>query len=413
MRLPIIPFGSRPLMKQKPLMKGSDVRHLQQALKHLGSFNASIDGVYGYETFQAVKKFQKAFNLQQSGALDKKEYEILKKLMQCGINRWHTIRRDHSYSGYSPVPVPTQLTISRTWRISDIIGLSCSTDRLIVTTRKRVLAINLQSGTQFWKSKELFPKGQSTISDGQVFVPVHTLEKVDLYSGKSQKSINADIFTSPVAARGNRIYAPSQGNLYNLDRKGNVLWKYGTSGAYSTSPTLGYDLVYFASYDRHIYCLDEKGVLYWKTKISDIIQIPLTLWDSKIFTVSRDSWISALNPLVGNIIWRKKISDEEFMMPAFHQDFMLLVNLKGEVIALSFQRAEVKWMIDLPAVPTTSPIICKDSFFIGTEQGLMAYNIETLENKRYFEDEKITAIVPGAMSLFVATEHELVKLSPE
>ena len=70
-------------------------------------------------------------------------------------------------------------------------------------------------------------------------------------------------------------------------------------------------------------------------------------------------------------------------------------------------------MIDLPAIPTTSPIICKDSFFIVTEQGLMAYNIATLENKRYLEAEKITAIVPASMSLFVATEHELVKYSPE
>ena len=79
LRLPIIPFGSRPLMKQKPLMKGSDVRCLQQALKHLGLFNARIDGVYGYETFQAVKKIQKAFNIQQSGALDER-IEILKGL---------------------------------------------------------------------------------------------------------------------------------------------------------------------------------------------------------------------------------------------------------------------------------------------------------------------------------------------
>ncbi|MGI5859546.1 MAG: PQQ-binding-like beta-propeller repeat protein [Tepidanaerobacteraceae bacterium] len=412
MKIPLVPFGSRPLKKQKPLIKGSDVRRVQQALKHLGFLNGKIDGVYGYETLQSVRKFQKAFNIKQRGIVDQEEFEILKELMQGGINKWHTIRRDYAYSGYSPVPILTQLTVSMTWRISDIIGLNCWTDRLIITTGRGVIAIELKSGAHLWKSKELFPEGPSTISEAWVMVPAHTLEILDLYSGKSQKSINEDIFTSQVAARGNRVYAPSRGNLYTFDRKGNVLWKCRTSGAYSTSPTLGYDLIYFASYDRHIYCFDEKGVLSWKTKTPDIIQLPLTLWDGKIFAVSQDAWISALNPLVGNTIWRKKISDEEFMMPAFHRDFMLLVNLKGEVTALSFQRAEVKWIIDLPAVPTTSPIVCKDAFFIGTEEGLVAYNIQTLEHKKYLEGEKITAIVPAALSLFVSTEQKLVKLSP-
>ncbi|MDD4570833.1 MAG: PQQ-binding-like beta-propeller repeat protein, partial [Tepidanaerobacteraceae bacterium] len=413
LRLPLIAFGSRPLNKQKPLIKGSDVRRLQQALKHLGFFNAHIDGVFGYETIQAVRKFQKAFNIKQKGIVDEEEFEILKELMQSGINNWHTTQKDYAHSGYCPVPILTQLTISWTRRIPDIIGLNCRAERLIVTTRKEVLAIDLKSGDKLWKSKEIFPEGPSTISEGRVMVPAHTLEILDIYSGKRQNSINADIFTLPVAARGKRIYAPSRGNLYTFDRKGNVLWKYGTLGAYSTSPTLGYDMVYFASYDRNVYCLDEKGVLYWKVKTPDIIQVPLTIWDGKIFALSRESWISAFNPLVGSTIWRKKFSDEEFIMPAFHQDFMLLVNLAGQVTALSFQRAEVKWVVDLPAVPTTSPIVCKNTFFIGTQEGLMAYNINTLGNKRYLEDEKITAIVPGAMSLFIATEQELVKLSPE
>ncbi|WP_213975574.1 peptidoglycan-binding domain-containing protein [Tepidanaerobacter acetatoxydans] len=61
MKLPVIPFGSRVLKKQKPLLKGSDVRHLQQALKRLGAFNARIDGVFGYETMQAVREFQRDY----------------------------------------------------------------------------------------------------------------------------------------------------------------------------------------------------------------------------------------------------------------------------------------------------------------------------------------------------------------
>ena len=176
---------------------------------------------------------------------------------------------------------------------------------------------------------------------------------------------------------------------------------------------MGYDLIYFASYDRNIYCLDNKGGLYWKTKISDIVKLPMAIWDGKIFAVSEDSWIFALNPLVGNIMWQKKFSDEEFLRPAFHPDFMLLVNYKGEVTALSYQSAMIKWVVELPATPTTSPVILKYTFFIGTEEGLMAYDVETLEPRRYLEGSKITAVLPAALGLFVSTEKKLVKLLPK
>lgn len=413
MRLPLIPFSSRTLKKQKPLIKGSDVRRLQQALKYLGFFNGRIDGIFGYETVVGVKEFQRVFHIKQSGIADEAEFEILKELMQGGINNWRTTQRDCAHSGYSPVPILTQLKISWAKHIPDIIGLNCLTDRLVVTTRKGVLTVKLKSGASIWRNEKIIPEGPSAVSNEQVIVPAHSLEILHLYSGKSQESLSMDTFDLPAAACGNRIYAPSRGILYTFDGRGNMLWKYGTSGAYSTSPTLGYDLVYFASYDRNIYCLDEKGVLYWKTKTPDIIQIPLALWEGNIFAVSRDSWISALNPLVGNIIWRKKFSDEEFFMPAFHRDSMLLANYKGEVTALGFQKAEIKWLIDLPAVPTTPPIVCKDTFCIGTGEGLMAYDIGTLKNKMYLEGEKITAIMSAGISLFAATERELIKLSPE
>ncbi|MGB3963867.1 MAG: peptidoglycan-binding domain-containing protein, partial [Tepidanaerobacteraceae bacterium] len=61
MSLPRVAFGSRQLKKQRPLIKGTDVRRLQQALKHLGFFRARVDGVFGYRTSEAVREFQSFF----------------------------------------------------------------------------------------------------------------------------------------------------------------------------------------------------------------------------------------------------------------------------------------------------------------------------------------------------------------
>ncbi len=412
MRLPFMPFGSRPLSKQKPLMKGSDVRRLQQVLKYLGFFNARIDGVFGYDTFSAVKEFQRFFNIKSKGIVDEEDYSVLRELMAVGINKWHMIQRDYAHSGYSPVPVPIKLKKCWARRIPDIIGLNCSADRLIVTTRQEVISFDFK-GSRLWKSKEIFPVAVSTISEGQVFVPAHQLTVLDIYSGKIQSNLKQDTFILPVTAKAGHIYAPSQGTLYAFNPKGSTIWQYKTAGAYCTSPAIGFDLIYFASFDKYIYCLDEKGLLYWKTKVSDIIENHLALWEGMVFAISRDSWIIALNPLTGKIIWQKKFFDEELKMPAFHKDFMLIVNNKGEASALSLQRAEIRWVVDLPSVPTTDPIICKDAFFVGTEEGLLAYDMRSLKFYKYLENKKISAVIPGNMGVFVATDQELIRLSRE
>jgi len=371
-----------------------------------------VDGVFGYKTAEAVRNFQSFFRLKQKGTVSDEEFEILKELMQAGINRWHAPRHNFAYTGYVPSPISTQLVIKKTWNIPGIIGLNSTSDRIIVTAKNHVTAVSLISGNILWKNSRLSPQAASVISEGQLIVPAQSLEILDLYSGKKVASFMEDIFTTSVAAKGNKIYASAGGTIYAFDRMGNVLWSYRTLGASCTSPTLGYDFIYFASYDRNIYCFDENGMSYWKTKISDIVKLPLAIWDGKIFAVTQDSWIIAINPLAGNVIWQKKFTDEEFLMPAFHPDFMLLVNCKGEAVALSFQSAQLKWATDLPAVPTTSPAVLKDTFFIGTEDGLVVCNIGNLECARYLEGEKIVAIVPTALSLFAATERQLVKLGP-
>ncbi|HHY42732.1 MAG TPA: PQQ-binding-like beta-propeller repeat protein [Thermoanaerobacterales bacterium] len=413
MNLPQYAFGSRQLKRQKPLIRGTDVRQLQQALKHMGFFRARVDGIFGYKTYEAVREFQRYFNLRQSGIVANDEINLLKEFVQMGINKWLTPWRDFAYSSYLPVSISAEPRLVRTWNISDIIALNSTSDRLIVTTKNQIFAISLISGDVLWKTARLFPEAPPVISEGQLLVPAQNLEILDLYSGKSLYSLDEDVFTTPVAVSNSKIYAPSGGAVYAFDRKGHVLWRYRTDGAFCTSPTLGYDLIFFASYDRNIYCLDDKGVLYWKTKISDIVKVPLALWDGKIFAVLQDAWICAINPLLGEILWQKKLPDEECMMPAFHPDFMVLVNYEGQVTALSFQSANIKWVIELPAAPTTSPIALKETLFIGTEEGLMAYDLKTLEYKQYLTGEKITALMPTALSLFVATDKRLAKLMPK
>ena len=66
------PFmGRRTLVKGE---KGGDVMYLQKRLKQLGLYDQGIDGIFGYATEQAVKKFQEQNRLPVTGQIGWREY---------------------------------------------------------------------------------------------------------------------------------------------------------------------------------------------------------------------------------------------------------------------------------------------------------------------------------------------------
>ena len=69
------PFmGRRRLVRGE---KGSDIMFLQKRLKQLGLYDQNADGVFGYTTEQAVKKFQVQNSLSVTGQVGWKEYVIM------------------------------------------------------------------------------------------------------------------------------------------------------------------------------------------------------------------------------------------------------------------------------------------------------------------------------------------------
>lgn len=411
MKLPYVPFGSRELRKQKPLLKGTDVRCLQQALKRMGFHYSRVDGVFGDDTARSVRMFQKAFGRKPTGIADAGVMGILEDLIRAGIGRWLTLQRDFAHTGFSPVPLPHELEISAVKKIPGIMGLS-SRDGILVAAAAGLYALDLKSGGTVWHNRDLLPRAAVSLQEADVYVPAKDLVVVDLYTGRVKRRINAGEFTYPVAAKDGRIYAPDGGAVCAFDEEGSVLWRFKTGGALCSTPALGFDLVYFTSYDHYIYSLDEQGVPYWKTKTPDIIKYPVSIWGSMVFAVSLDMWFYALNPLSGEIIWKKKFSDEEFMMPVFHRDFMLAVDAGGTVFAISPQRAEIKWVKEFKTSPTTHPVICPKTAFFGNENGLVALDLSTGEFKLYLEGKKVTALAISRFNLYAATENELVIFSP-
>ncbi|MCR4430402.1 MAG: PQQ-binding-like beta-propeller repeat protein [Tepidanaerobacteraceae bacterium] len=413
MRLQAITLGERVLKRQKPLMAGADVRNLQQILKWLGFFNFGIDGVFGYETESAVIMLQRALGIKPSGIVDEQLFDILHKMENGRALRWLTMQRDYCRTAHSPVPVPLDLKVAAKRRIKSVEGLCTFGDILIASARDGIYAMDLISLKTRWQNRSLSPASMPSIWDAALVVPAENLVILDLYSGKLMATVDADTFISPVAALEGIIIAPAGGSIYAVGEKGSALWRCKTEGALCSPPAAAYDLIYFASSDGNVYCVDKNGDVYWRTRANDIILEPVSIWNGRIFAVSRTSVFYAFNPLTGELIWKKKLSEREFLAPAFHKDFILAVDAEGEIFALSPGRAEIKWLKELNARPSAVPIICGDTAFFGTERGIAAIKVKTGEMRTFLENKKVTALIQARFGVAAAVGDELVVLSPD
>jgi len=59
--------------------RGNDVAELQNRLQQIGYYSANIDGVFGYQTLYAVRKFQNDFGLKVDGVVGTKTRQVLEK----------------------------------------------------------------------------------------------------------------------------------------------------------------------------------------------------------------------------------------------------------------------------------------------------------------------------------------------
>jgi N-acetylmuramoyl-L-alanine amidase len=73
-------LGDRMLYLTRPVLRGDDVRDLQRRLNRLGFDTGHVDGVFGHETFEALREFQLNTGLAVDGIAGPSTIDVLRRL---------------------------------------------------------------------------------------------------------------------------------------------------------------------------------------------------------------------------------------------------------------------------------------------------------------------------------------------
>ncbi|SHM15793.1 Outer membrane protein assembly factor BamB, contains PQQ-like beta-propeller repeat [Caldanaerovirga acetigignens] len=390
-------------------MVGTDVRHIQQALKWFGLYCGKVDGVFGPETEHAVRKFQRLMKIKPTGIADGIFFDVLQKMIKKGAGEWVTLKRDFCHTGHSPVFLGSSLEVSKLAKVKGLVALTAKKNSVFVAEENSIGAFDLGNKKFKWR-KKISPSSMSLAQEA-VLVSASSLVALDAYSGEAKFEFARDDFESPAVANENGVYASSRsGVLYALNWSGEIMWRYRTGADYITPMTLALDFLYFGSLSV-VYCLDDKGALFWKARLPGFIKGPVSVFEKKAFAVNDEGSIFCLDARTGKMLWNKNFGEKIHAL-CFLEKSAIVVASSGKVMSIDTEEGNVKWEEDLNVSPAALPLSCADAIFIPTDAGLVMLKPGGERVKTYFEGRSISHVIQARLGLLVAADGCLWDFSP-
>ena len=257
------------------------------------------------------------------------------------------------------------------------------------------------------------------------------VEALDLETGKKRWTFQTGgpIFSSPAVAGSNIVFGSADGYIYCLDKLGKLRWKYKTEAAVLGSPLVENGVVYIGGSDHHFRALDiEGGILVfdfgelqgpvvskpviagdillfgawdkflyaydlqqkklsWKwSNGSSVINyspaacIPVVK-DSVVYVVAPDRYLSAIDLLSGQTLWRTKEATVRESM-GISEDGKLVYGKTMQDTIVAFytnkEKPQLAWKMNVGYGYEHVPSMLMErngNLFFGTKNGAV-YNID-------------------------------------
>jgi outer membrane protein assembly factor BamB len=248
-------------------------------------------------------------------------------------------------------------------------------------------------------------------SEDRLLYAVNTKLGTEEWSYPTGGSINS---SPAIDSSGNIYFGSTDGFVYCLNPKGELVWKHDINGPVYSSPALDEDLrlLYIGSTDTNLYALklDENGMEAWPPCDTGgkITSSPVIGFDGTVFIGSLDHFLYAVDPTDGSKVWKFDAQSEISGSPALDRDGTIFfgtasfgggISDQNGLFALS-PTGEKKWFVKHGAGFSSSPAIDPDGVVcIGSNSNRM-YGInrqgDELATYKKFSDDHMASPAMGS-----------------
>ncbi len=247
------------------------------------------------------------------------------------------------------------------------------------------------------------------------------------------------LLARPVAAKGAVYTMDAEGNVRAFDSQtGDRLWDMETAPPDSDDPAIGGGLavdgptLYATTGFGEVHALDSKsGATKWMRPLQKPLRAAPTVADNRVYVVSIDNELIALDASSGDVLWRHSgIAESAALMgaasPAVDGDMVVAAYNSGELYALRVQNGRALWSYSLSAVAQMGampaiadirglPVIDRGRIFAISNSGRIAA-IDQRTGDRIWEADIggiNTPVVAGEAVFVFGNDGNLVALSRE
>jgi outer membrane protein assembly factor BamB len=286
----------------------------------------------------------------------------------------------------------------------------------IASLSGHLYAVDAASGKEKWNFKSRMPIASSpAVAEGTVYFvsSAGSLVAIDATNGQPRwvyaieherkfeaKGLHGyppsnqtipdawDVYVSSPAVVNGRIYfGGGDGNVYAVDAKGVLQWKFATGDVVHASPAVVGNTVYVGSWDGHFYAIDaESGQQRWvfnagqdPTLHNQVgFQSSAAVVDGTVYVGCRDAHVYALDAATGRKRWDYPTSKSWVNGTPAVRDGTVYVGTSdsSRFMAIDARTGRLKWNFDARAYVFSSAALAGDLAYFGSHNGRL-YAVET------------------------------------
>ena len=198
-----------------------------------------------------------------------------------------------------------------------------------------------------------------------------TLFRLDLDGDEvwSLSTGRTDPYASPASRDGRVYFAGGDPALYSVDlSSGTPLWKLPTEAPITSTPSVAYGSVFFATRDALVAVDAATGDELWKEPMRGTISSP-AVSRGRVYVGSDDATLDCRDALDGELIWRTEVDSPVRSSPLVAGGLVYFGSYQGVVYALDALDGSEIWSYPIGEYLIASPSISDGVLFIGADDG--------------------------------------------